>query len=122
MSEKIKGYDSDSDSDNDDQEQQEQQEQQEHDEDAKKSGKKGKKTDFMKMTGNLIGNINYKVAFLLFMIGMIIFSDIFIDGFLSHISDTVAGECPTTKGTMLQLLFMVIAYIIVDLVVQYGWL
>ena len=113
MSEKIRGGDSDSDSDY---------EEEEEEEDSKKTGKKGKKTDFMKMTGNLIGNINYKVAFLLFMIGMIIFSDIFIDGFLSHISDTVSGECPTTKGTMLQLLFMVIAYIIVDLVVQYGWL
>ena len=111
MSEKIRGGDSDSDY-----------EAEEEEEDSKKTGKKGKKTDFMKMTGNLIGNINYKVAFLLFMIGMIIFSDIFIDGFLSHISDTVSGECPTTKGTMLQLLFMVIAYIIVDLVVQYGWL
>ena len=107
MSEKIKGSDSDSDSDS---------------EEETKPKKKSKKTDFMKMTGNLIGNINYKVAFLLFMIGMIIFSDIFIDGFLSHISDTVSGECPTTKGTMLQLLFMVIAYIVLDLVVQYDWL
>ena len=115
MSEKIKGYDSDSDSDSDSDQEEEQEE-------TKSSGKKGKKTDFMKMTGNLISNINYKVAFLLFMIGMIIFSDIFIDGFLSHMSDTVSGECPTTKGTMLQLLFMVIAYIIVDLIVQYGWL
>jgi hypothetical protein len=107
MSEKIKGLDSDSDSDS---------------EEEVTPKKKSKKTDFMKMTGNLIGSINYKVAFLLFMIGMIIFSDIFIDGFLSHISDTVSGECPTTKGTMLQLLFMVIAYIILDLVVQYDWL
>ncbi len=116
MSEKVKGLD-DSDSDSEPEDEQEEQEDQEE---QKKS--KSKKTDFMKMTGNLIGNINYKVAFLLFMIGMNIFSDIFIDGFLSHISDTVSGECPTTKGTMLQLLFMVIAYIILDLVVQYNWL
>ena len=115
MSEKVKGLDSDSDSDEEEQDEQDEQ-------DDKKSKKKSKKTDFMKMTGNLISNINYKVAFLLFMIGMIIFSDIFIDGFLSHISDSVAGECPTTKGTMLQLLFMVLAYIILDLVVQYDWL
>ncbi len=108
MSEKVKGLTDDSDSDSDAEE-------------TPKS-KKNKKTDFMRMTGNLISNINYKVAFLLFMIGMIVFSDIFIDGFLSHISDTVSGECPTTKGTMLQLLFMVIAYIILDLVVQYDWL
>jgi hypothetical protein len=108
MSEKVKGLTDDSDSDSDVEE-------------TPKS-KKNKKTDFMRMTGNLISNINYKVAFLLFMIGMIVFSDIFIDGFLSHINDTVSGECPTTKGTMLQLLFMVLAYIILDLVVQYDWL
>ncbi len=86
---------------------------------SRKSKKKGKKTDLMKMTGNLLSNINYKVAFMLFVISMIIFSDVFIEGVLSGISGTVEGDCTTTKGTMLQLLFMVIAYILLDLIVQY---
>jgi len=81
--------------------------------------KKSKKTDFMAITGGLLKNINYKVAFLLFMISMVIFSDVFIEGVLSGFSDAVSGECTTTKGTMLQLMFMVIAYIILDLIVKY---
>ncbi len=85
----------------------------------KKSKKKSKKTDLMKMTGNLLSNINYKVAFLLFVISMIIFSDVFIEGVLSGIDGTVEGDCTTTKGTMLQLMFMVIIYILLDLIVQY---
>ena len=84
-----------------------------------KSTKKAKKSDFMKITGNLLSTINYKVAFLLFIIGIIIFSDVFIETVLSGFGGSVNGDCTTTKGTMLQLLFMVIGYIILDLIVQY---
>lgn len=85
----------------------------------KKSKNKSKKTDLMKMTGNLLSSINYKVAFLLFVVSMLIFSYSFIENVLNGFSGTVEGDCTTTKGTMLQLLFMVIVYIILDLVVQY---
>ena len=78
-----------------------------------------KKTDLMKMTGNLLTNINYKVAFLLFVVSMVLFSDVFIDTVLNKFSDSVEGECTTTKGTMLQLLFMIFAYIVLDLIVHY---
>ncbi len=81
--------------------------------------KKSKKTDLMKMSGNLLSAINYKVAFLLFVISMIIFSDVFINTVLSEFKDTIEGECTTTKGTMLQLMFMIIVYIVLDLVVKY---
>lgn len=81
--------------------------------------KKAKKTDFMQLTGNLITDINYKVAFLLFVIGMIVFSDVFIDNVISKIDGTVDGEITTSKGTILQLLFLVIGYVIADLVVKY---
>lgn len=82
----------------------------------------GKKTDLMKVTGNLITNINYKVGFLLFMIGILIFSDLFIENVLKNFKGSTVGECTTTKGTLLQLMFLIIAYIILDLVVKYGFL
>jgi hypothetical protein len=88
-------------------------------EQTKSKKKKGKKTDFLKMSTNLIGNINYKVSFMLFVVSMLIFSDMFIDNVLNKFSDSVQGECTTTKGTVIQLLFMVVAYIILDLVVKY---
>jgi hypothetical protein len=81
--------------------------------------KNNKKTDLMKMTGNLLTNINYKVAFLLFIVGIIIFSDVFVDGVLSKFSNTVDGGYATTKGTILQLVFFVLAYILLDLITKY---
>jgi hypothetical protein len=90
----------------------------EEEEDTKKK-KKGKSSDFLKIGGSLISNINYKVAFLLFVVGMLVFSDIFIDNVLCKFDDSVQGECTTTKGTMLQLTFIIIAYIVLDLTVKY---
>lgn len=84
--------------------------------------RKAKKTDFMQMSGNLLTNISIKMSFILFFLGMIIFSDLFIDGFLNKFDGTVHGECTTTKGTVIQLLMLVFAYIVMDLVIKYGWL
>lgn len=81
-----------------------------------------KKTDLMAVSGNLISNINYKVAFFLFLLGMLIFSDWFIESILSKFSGTSNGLTTTTKGTVIQLVFLVLAYVIVDLLTKYGWL
>lgn len=87
-----------------------------------KPKKKSKRSDFVKVLSNMIGSLNIKVAFFLFFIGMIIFSDVFIDGFLSGIPDSSAGDCATTKGTMIQLTLFVIAYLVLDLLVQADWI
>jgi hypothetical protein len=84
--------------------------------------KKSKKTDFLKVGGNILTNINYKVAFLLFVVSMIIFSDTFIENVIYKFNGTNNGACTTTKGTLLQLTFMVISYIILDLIVKYDLL
>lgn len=88
-------------------------------EDNHKSSKKSNKTDLMKMTGNLLSNINYKVAFLLFVVSVVIFSDVFIDNVLHGIDGAIEGDSTTTKGTMVQLIFMIVSYIFIDLIVQY---
>jgi hypothetical protein len=91
-------------------------------ESPKRRKSKAKKTDFMQMTGNILTNMSVKMAFILFFMGMIIFSDLFIDSVLNKFDNTVHGECTTTKGTVLQLLMLVFGYIVMDLVVKYGWL
>lgn len=106
MSEKVRGLSDDDDLDNE-----------VEDQDNTKS--KAKQTDFMKVTGNLLMNINYKVAFLLFVVSMLIFSNVFIDGILRGFDGTVEADCPTTKGTIGQLIVMVLVYIILDLIVKY---
>jgi hypothetical protein len=81
--------------------------------------KKTDKTDLMKISGGILSNINYKMAFLLFIIGIIIFSDVFIENIIQPFGDTVDAECTTTKGTMIQLSFLTIGYLILDLIVKY---
>ncbi len=83
------------------------------------TGKKTNKTDLMKISGGILSNINYKMAFLLFIIGIIIFSDVFIDNIIRPFGDTVDAECSSTKGSMIQLSFLTIGYLILDLIVKY---
>lgn len=85
----------------------------------KRSKKKCKKSteDFISMFSDLFDSINYKVAVLLFIIGLFIFSDIFIELFLVGINDAVIGDETTTKGTMIQLTMLTFGYIVADLLV-----
>jgi hypothetical protein len=77
-----------------------------------------RKTDFVKAGGDIIRKLNIKVAFFLFFIGMILFSDVFINGVLIRIDGTVSGECTTTKGTLIQLMVLTVLYIVLDLCVK----
>lgn len=71
--------------------------------------------DFPSMATDLMKSINWKLGFLIFIFGIFIFSDLFIENFVSQFSGAVEGDCPTTKGTVIQLLFLVLGYLIADL-------
>jgi hypothetical protein len=64
---------------------------------------------------SLLKNVNIKIAVFLFFIGMIIFSDLFMNNVLSKFNNSLYGECTTTKGTVIQLLLFVLAYLVLDL-------
>lgn len=67
----------------------------------------------------LLSNINIKIAVFIYLIGILLLSDVFVKNVLSQFPDAVGTMgIPTTKGTLLQLLFLVILYLIVDLLVQ----
>ena len=80
------------------------------------------KSDFVSVGGNLISNINYKLIILVFIFGMVIFSDTFMNGVLSKISNTIDGEVATTKGTMIQLTLICLFILIADLLITYKWI
>lgn len=80
-----------------------------------------KKTDLMKVSGGVISNINYKVGFLMFFIGMLLFSDIFIDNVLPSYMQDGTG-CPNTSGTITQLTVFVLIYLVLDLLVKYEFI
>ena len=77
------------------------------------------KSDLIQTSSNLLSNINYKLFVFMYLFGMLIFSDIFIENFLSRFNDTIDGENTTTKGTMIQLLMFCIAMIVLDLLIKY---
>jgi len=77
------------------------------------------KTDFVDIISNIIGNVNYKLVFCMLMVGLFIFSNIFIDGILTNISNSVDGEYTTNKGTTIQLMLYVILLVVFDLLIKY---
>lgn len=81
-----------------------------------------KKTDFVEISQGIVGCINVKVAFFLFLLCMIIFSDVFIDNVLMKIPESVESGCTTTKGTLIQIAIVSTVYILIDLLVQKKWL
>jgi hypothetical protein len=81
----------------------------------KKKYKKNCNSDFPSIGMDILKKTNFKVAFFLFIMGIFIFSDVFIENILSiKYRD---GNCATTTGTMIQLLFFVLFYLIIDLLI-----
>lgn len=67
---------------------------------------------------DLTRRINIKVAIFVFLMGIFIFSDLFIDQVLSRFDSATEGLETTTKGTIIQLIFLTVGYIAFDLLVQ----
>ena len=86
---------------------------------SKSKKKVSKKTDLLSISGAVLTEVNYKVSFFLFVIGVLIFSNVFVENILPSFPDTVHGLCTTTKGTVIQLIFLIVAYIILDLIVKH---
>ena len=76
--------------------------------------------DFPSMTADLFKNTNFKTAVFLFLFGVLIFSDVFIANVLDKYNGAVESGVATTKGTIVQLLVLVVGYLIIDLLVQGG--
>ena len=77
-----------------------------------------KKTDFMSATGNLFCAINYKLFIFVFLTGIVIFSNLFIEKILVGFNNAVEGDEPTSWGTTLQLLMLCIAMIMFDVLID----
>lgn len=76
--------------------------------------------DFPSIAVDVVGKINWKMAIFLFTMMVFVLSDVFIELSLSGVKDAVEGDCPTTKGTLIQIIVIVIGYIILDLLTKGG--
>ena len=85
-----------------------------------KQGKleKSDESDFITMLILALKKINFTVAIFIFIMGMVIFSTIFNEKVLGNISNAIVGDTPTTKGTMIQMVFLCLGYIVIDVLHQ----
>ena len=83
----------------------------------KKKIKKNKKcdSDFLSIIADLLKKSNIKIAFFLFIVGVFIFSNVFVENILPIIYTD--GGSATSYGTLIQLLVFVLCYIVIDLLV-----
>ncbi len=66
---------------------------------------------------NVLKDIPFKLVFFFYMISIFIFSDLFADGVLSSIPDTMHGSIVNTKGTMIRLFFASLVIVILQLLI-----
>jgi hypothetical protein len=84
-----------------------------------KRNKNRSKDDFISMFQELFNAINFKGAIVIFILGLFLFSDIFVNNFLSGIPGSVdETENTTTSGTVIQLTFLTIGFLIFDLLIK----
>jgi hypothetical protein len=74
--------------------------------------------DFPSMFTDLFHGVPWKVSLFLFVIMLFVYSDIYVELFLTSIDKAVEGDCPTSKGTLIQIITTIICYMALDLLVQ----
>ena len=91
--------------------------------DKKKRGKRDKKNektnDLAEMLLSPFMAINFKTCLLLFLIFLFVSSNIFYDQFLSNFDDTKASGQLTNKGVVIQGIFLVLFFIVAQMVVEF---
>lgn len=75
-----------------------------------------KKGDLNQLFLKGMGNMNFKIAFLLFFVYIILNSEIFIDNILSKINCAVQDNQTTNRGVLVSAMFLSLAYIVLDMI------
>ena len=93
----------------------------EYEEETKKSkkDKKEKKNSLVSEIIDSLASTNFKLLVFIFLAFLLVTSDIFADKVISRISpDSVDHHNLNSKGTMIAGLFLVLAYIVCDVVIK----
>lgn len=73
---------------------------------------------FPVMLTKMFTHINWRIGLFIFVLGIFVFSDVFIELFLSGVPGATSLGNATTKGTIIQMVIITIAYLLVDVLVQ----
>ncbi len=77
------------------------------------------------LAGTFVGffrGINYKFYFFLFIIFMLLTSDVFIDKVLGNINGATDYRNTTVKGTLIQGIILVFATLAINMIIDLGYL
>jgi len=74
--------------------------------------------DFTSILLDIASSLQYKLFALMLIIFMLISSDVFINRALAKFDGAVNYKCPTSWGTFLQGLFLVLSCIIIDAAIR----
>lgn len=74
--------------------------------------------DLTTMIVDIFSSIQYKFLGLMLIMFIILSSDVFINRILARFGGAVNVKCPTSWGTFLQGLFLVLAMIIIDALIR----
>jgi hypothetical protein len=89
------------------------------DSDRIRVSKKYRPDDMTSMLGGLVANVNWKLIFLLYMIFLLLSSDVFINRVLAKSPDCVGyTNTPTPWGTMVQGILLILGYMIADVLIK----
>ena len=74
--------------------------------------------DLYETSIGLCKKIKFKSLIFLFILFIIISSDVFIEQMLDKFSNSVEHNCPTSKGVIVQGIFLVLGFVILDTLVN----
>jgi hypothetical protein len=72
-------------------------------------------TSLAKTVAEGIMFVNWKVGLFVFLFGIFVMSDMFVDTVLFRISGSLEGTKPNSKGTTIQVLIIAIGYMLFDI-------
>lgn len=82
--------------------------------DAYTDNSEDKSGDSETILGQIVTKVNWKMGIFIFIIGILIFSDVFVNNILTRFNDSEDMGCPNNKGTLIQMGFLVCAYWVSD--------
>jgi len=80
-----------------------------------------KSDDFSSIFMDCMTTINFKLLLFLFLVFVLVTSDVFVDKILSKCNGATENRNPTMKGTFIQGFVVVILYILLDLIIKLGY-
>lgn len=76
------------------------------------------RSEMMNMTSDMLGGFNFRILLFLYLIFIIICSDVFVDRVLTKFDGAVDMHVPTTYGTCVQGGLLVGAFVVADVLVK----